>query len=213
MLVEGVSDRAAIIAAAALGGIDLEALGVAVLAVDGKTKMDRPATIFTSLEIPTFLVWDCDKKPGGAIDGVEQNRALQMLMGIALDQVADATTTISGTFACFETKLESVVKEELGAELYKQQLDAVKEKYAIERSDDAEKAPFAMREVLMGAAAQGKRSATLSGIIKAIQELRNAMIIEETPIIEEETIVEEEAIRVEQGIVAEGAVGRVGGTA
>ena len=59
VLVEGVNDKSAIVAAATIRGIDLEALGIAVLAADGKPNLDRPAAIFTSLEIPTFVVWDC----------------------------------------------------------------------------------------------------------------------------------------------------------
>ena len=176
VLVEGVSDRAAIIAAAALDGIDLEALGVAVLSVDGKSKLDRPAAILTSLGIPTFIVWDCDKKSNNTINGVEQNRALQLLMGVSAEDVHGAATKISMTFACFETKLETAIKDEIGAVLYQQQIDAVKAKYAIERNDDAEKATFAMRELLIGAAAQGRRSTTLSSIVKAIQELRNTTV-------------------------------------
>lgn len=33
-------------------------------------------------------------------------------MGVAPDESADAATTIGATFACFETKLETVVKTE-----------------------------------------------------------------------------------------------------
>lgn len=208
VLVEGVSDRAAIVAAAALDGVDLEALGVAVLAVDGKSKMDRPATIFSSLEIPTFLVWDCDRKARGVIEGLEQNRALQRLMAIAPDQVTDATTKIHSTFACFETKLETMIKEEIGAELYKQQLEVVKEKYSIERGDDAEKAPFAMRELLTGAAARGKRSGTLSAIIKAIQKLREATTVGEASLSDQDAV-NEETTRKEDAIIAD-EIGRDG---
>ncbi|HEY1747142.1 MAG TPA: AAA family ATPase [Xanthobacteraceae bacterium] len=172
VLVEGVSDRAAILAAAALANIDLEALGVAVLAVDGKTKMDRPAAIFTSLEIPTFPIWDCDKKSDGSIDSVEQNHAMQALMGVAPEDIIDASTVIAKTYACFEETLEVLIKSEIGAELYMRQINVVKTKYSIDRNDDAEKAPFAMRELLAGAAAEGKRSRTLNSIVDAIKALR-----------------------------------------
>lgn len=211
VLVEGVSDRAAILAAAALEDIDLEALGVAVLAVDGKPNVDRPAAIFGCLKIPTFLVWDCDKKPSGTIEGVRQNRALQILSGVAREDVADAATKIEGTFACFETELETVLQEELGFELYKRQLDAVKAKYGMERDDDAEKAPFAMREVLMGAAKHGKRSTTLRTIIKAIQALRNTIVVEEstiapaTAVFENEMTIQEEPIEATESAHEQGA--------
>jgi putative ATP-dependent endonuclease of the OLD family len=179
VLVEGVCDRAAIVAAAALEDIDLEAQGIAVLAVDGKTKMDRPAAIFTSLGIPTYLVWDCDRQPGGAVEGLDQNRALQALMAVPGDQIVDAATILAPTFACFETKLETVIKDEIGAEFYNRQLDVVKTKYGIERADDAEKAPFAMQDLLRGATARRKRSGSLRAIVKAIQALREAAVTAE----------------------------------
>ncbi len=180
VLVEGVSDRAALIAAAALDGVDLEALGIAVLAVDGKTKMDRPAAIFTSLEIPTYLVWDCDRKEDGAINGLVHNRALQLLMGTAPTAVYDAQTHVGKKYTSLESKLETVVRAELTSGVYDAQLSAVKEKYGIERNDDAEKAPFAMREVLMGAASLGRRSDTLASIVGAIQKLRKEALESDT---------------------------------
>src|SRR5882757_805248 len=71
VLVEGISDRAAIIAAATLLGVDLEGLGVAVLAVDGITKLDLPAAIFSTLKIPTFVIWDCD---AGDVQSAQHSR-------------------------------------------------------------------------------------------------------------------------------------------
>jgi hypothetical protein len=56
--------------------------------------------------------------------------------------------------------------------IHADQLDIVKSKYGIERADDAEKAPFAMQDLLRGAAARRKRSGSLSAIVKAIQALR-----------------------------------------
>jgi putative ATP-dependent endonuclease of OLD family len=180
VLVEGVNDRAAIIAAAALNKVDLEAQGIAVLAVDGKSKLDRPAAIFTSLEIPTFLIWDCDKQSAGTIDNVKQNRALQLLMGVSEAEVFEAKTVIARDFACFETKLETVIEQELGSDAYLENLNLVKEKYGIERKEDAIKAPFAMRDLLLGAAKAARWSDTLGGIIDAVQKLRRArMEIEE----------------------------------
>jgi hypothetical protein len=191
VLVEGVSDRAAILAASALRQIDLEALGIAVLAVDGKSKLDRPAAIFTALEIPTFLVWDCDKKNGTiANPDIAQNRALQALMNVPNEEILDATTRIAENFACFESTLEGMMKDELGRELYQSRLDAVKAKFAIERNDDAEKAPFAMRELLVDAASANSWSDTLSAVIDAILEMRSAALVAHPNAIEESEDVE-----------------------
>ena len=60
VLVEGVSDRAAIYAAARASGVDFEAHGIAVLPVGGKHNLDRPALIFAEFGIPTYVIWDSD---------------------------------------------------------------------------------------------------------------------------------------------------------
>jgi putative ATP-dependent endonuclease of OLD family len=171
VLVEGVSDRAAIIAIATLLGIDLEGLGIAVLAVDSITKLDRPAAIFTALRIPTFVIWDCD---AGSAQSAQHSRALKILMGVPRPSASETTSMVAQTFACFETKLESVLRAEIGEPLYQAQLDIARHRYGIERNLDAEKAPFVMSELLASVATAGQRSATLENIVNAIVALRNA---------------------------------------
>jgi predicted ATPase len=177
VLVEGASDRAAILAAAAIDGVDLEALGIAVLAVDGKANMDRPAAIFTGLGIPTFVIWDCDRQQN-QIDGVAHNRALQRLMGVPAEEVVDASSQLKEAFACFDTTLEAVLKGELTADLYSRLLTAIRLKYGIEQNRKAEKAPFAMSELLRNAAAEGMKSETLAQIVRAIVLLRQGLDVQ-----------------------------------
>lgn len=176
VLVEGVSDRAALIASASLQGIDLEAMGIAILWVDGKSKLDRPAAIFTSLNVPTYVVWDCDRKTDGTLtdEDAKHNRALQILMGVAPDEASDALNQIAGSFACFERKLESTLEVDIGHDLYQELIANVKAKYGIERNEDVEKAPFAMRELLTSAASLGKTSEMLGMIVRAVVDLRDS---------------------------------------
>ena len=175
VLVEGVSDRAAILATAALERIDLEALGIAVLVTGGKPNLDRPLAIFTSLQIPTFAIWDCDQK-GSVLEERDKrmNHALQRLCDVSSADLFDAETKVRPQFACLQTTLETVLRQEIGTAAYDNYLTAVKTKYGIDRNEDAEKAPFAMTELLANAAAEGKRSPTLAAIVKAILELRQS---------------------------------------
>jgi putative ATP-dependent endonuclease of OLD family len=167
-LVEGVSDRAALIAASTVMSVDLEALGIAILPVDGKTNLDRPTAIFKELKIPTYVVWDCDRG-----DHEDQNKALQILNGVKADSVSGPVTLVSDAFACFENVLENVVKAELGQQLYQTQLDAVKAKYGLSRNEDAIKVPAIMIEVLAAAAKMGATSPTLTKIVEKIAALRS----------------------------------------
>ncbi|WP_315792730.1 MULTISPECIES: TOPRIM nucleotidyl transferase/hydrolase domain-containing protein [unclassified Bradyrhizobium] len=167
VLVEGVSDRAAIIAAAALEGIDLEALGIAILPVDGKTNLDRPLAIFKELKIPTFAVWDCDKG-----DHQDQNRALQILSGVDAGSVFSPATVVADSYACFENVLEDVLKAEMGNQTYQEELGAVKLRYGLVKNEDAIKVPAIMIEVLTTAAKKGAKSAILAGIVSRVVSLR-----------------------------------------
>jgi putative ATP-dependent endonuclease of the OLD family len=171
VLVEGPSDRAAILAASAMYATHLEELGIAVLAVDGKSKLDKSATIFSCLEVPTFLVWDCDKR-GGQIEGVEHNRALQRLMGLTAEEIVDAHTKIAERHACFENELEATLKEEIGLDVYESCIQQIKKTFSIERNDDVEKAPFAMRALLTAAASQGRHSESLRRLVLSIAAMR-----------------------------------------
>lgn len=148
LLVEGASDRAAIIAAAAQESVDLEEKGIAVLQVEGKPNLDRPAAIFSELQIPVYVVFDCDQKPDGTIEGdhLRSNSALQRLLGV--EPPYDARTHVGDDFACFESKLEDTLSTEIGDAALNANIDLVREKYDLQTRKDVLKAPFAMTEVL-----------------------------------------------------------------
>jgi hypothetical protein len=145
----------------------LEALGIAILPVDGKTNLDRPTAIFKELKIPTFVIWDCDKG-----DHEDQNRALQMLNGVSAGSVSAPATNVTDTYACFENVLEDVLKAEIGEQLYRAELNAVKSKYGLAKNEDAMKVPAIMVEVLAAAGKKGAKSATLSEVVERITALR-----------------------------------------
>ena len=166
VLVEGVSDRAALFAAATVEGADLEAAGIAVLVADGKSKMDRPAAIFIELGIPTYVVFDCD---AGSEEEVAANRALQRLMGE--EHVVDCASRVTANYACFEHKLERQLRHDLTPDVFNAQLRMVQEAHHIRR-DDVLKTPSAMTDALQSAALLGYRSRMLKSILDAVLEMR-----------------------------------------
>lgn len=168
VLVEGVSDRAALLGAAKVMGIDLEAMGIAVLNAEGKTKIDKPAAIFTELGIPTYVVFDCDAARNG--EG-PNNRALQRMLG---EQAPfDCETRVTATYASFHEKAEQVLSAELTAEVFDAQVQAAQARFGIKKKE-ALKTPAAMSAILSAAADQGRRSATMEAIIAAIVAKRGA---------------------------------------
>lgn len=167
VLVEGGSDRAALLATAKFLGLDFEAEGIAVLGADGKTKLDRPAAIFLESKIPTYVVWDCDSK-------VEAyNKALRLLCQPTVPSDRDPLTHVAATWACFEHKLETTLKAEIGEDVYNRILLELCTEYSLDAQADAQKSPGVMRELLSRSAAEGRRSATLEGIVQAVMALRD----------------------------------------
>ena len=167
VIVEGPSDKAALIATASLLGGELEANGIAILPAGGKTNLDRPAAIFSSLGIPTFVMWDCDNG-----DGAVQNRALPRLFENDAAYGQHPETVVRPFWASFERKLEATLHNELGgAALEMAHLEACVE-YGMTPGGDAMKSPAVMTRTLEIAADSGARCATLEAIVRAIFALR-----------------------------------------
>ena len=85
VLVEGESDRAALLAVAESMGYELASIGVAVVPCGGKATMDRPAIVFKSLGIRSYLLWDNDKNgvASAAKGSIATNRLLLRIVGAA----------------------------------------------------------------------------------------------------------------------------------
>lgn len=162
VLVEGPGDKAAITAAADLLDFDLEGHGVAVLPVNGKNNIDRPAVIFEALGIPTYIVWDCDNEE----EGVETNRALARFGGVAEENLFDAQTRVEPGFTCFENKLENVLAAEIPC--LQECIDEVRGAFGIAKKEEVLKSAFAMKEVLSRASQKGHQSGTLDALANAI---------------------------------------------
>ena len=79
VLVEGESDRAAILGMAEALGQDFDGAGIVVVPCFGKNNLDRPLTIFRQLDIPVYVVWDGDY--GDKQAKPEANKRLLRLLG------------------------------------------------------------------------------------------------------------------------------------
>lgn len=172
VLVEGPSDRAALLATARYLGKDLEQNEVAVVSVNGKANIDRPAAVFRGLGIPVYAVWDCDEDTNDFRP--ETNKALQRLFKTPEAEIADAVDRITPKYACFRVKLEETLKAEIGAEFYRKKLDELKTKFEITKDNDAQKSPVVMFDLIVEAANAGNVPKTLVAIVEAVMALRPA---------------------------------------
>lgn len=177
VLVEGEDERAAILGVAQSMGHDLEGDGCSVIPCNGKASIDRPAAIFSELGISTYIIWDGDKSLKGSEDknkeaqSIEANRRLLRLVGGA---AADWPSCIEATHACFEDKLESTMRDEIGNELFAKLRDEQAKKFGYQKPSQATKNPSIIAEILKGAAAEGKKSHALETIVAAIVAMRRA---------------------------------------
>ena len=168
VLVEGRSDRAAILATAKLMHLDLEGAGIAVLPVAGKPNLDRPLAIFRELGIPTYVVWDNDAEQWKKTKK-DHNLPLARLCIQPGEEVASPSgTVVAESYAHFNTTLEDLLREELGAEMYTACLAEVCESYDLPAGKDQEKMPAVMYDLLSTAAQKGAKSPTMESLVAAI---------------------------------------------
>ena len=168
VLVEGVSDRAAILATAFSMGIDLEGKGIAVLPVDGKNNLDRVALVFMEFEIPCYIVWDCDSSNRDRDQQVRTNRALQRLCGVPDDEQVDFANVTSAQHSCFSDNLETTMFNELDRDRFAPFLETVETQFEIDQDNKAMKNPIVMSKALQAAGDAGLRSNTLRNLVNAI---------------------------------------------
>lgn len=122
VLVEGVSDAAVLCRVAHERSADWVGLGVAVLAVGGKSNIGAPYLVFSSLKIPTYFVFDADGdlkgkgKGRGEDDAILHNRILVQLGGETPVDFPPATCT--SRFACFPLEMEGALKADIGSDLF-----------------------------------------------------------------------------------------------
>jgi predicted ATP-dependent endonuclease of OLD family len=168
VLVEGEEDRAAILEVAASMGHDLDSMGIAVIPCFGKPNLDRPALVFQSLGIPTYLVWDNDR---GKQSEARMNRRLLKLLELPEE---DWPQQIGEKLSCFEVDLDTTLKTEIGEANYESLFSMSLTKFEVDRGRRVEKNPVILREIIRSAVQSGTRIRTMEQIVERIIALRNS---------------------------------------
>lgn len=167
VLVEGEDDRAAILGAAVSMGHSFDSEGISVIPCIGKNNLDRPLVIFRRLGIPVYAIWDGDH--GETEARPEDNRRLLRLLG---QPEEDWPCGVTACHACFKTKLETTLEDEIGKALFDRLLADAQAQLGIPRKKDALKNPVVLQRIVETASAEGRTSATLKGIVEGIVALR-----------------------------------------
>jgi len=165
VLVEGESDRAAILGQAALMGYDFESKDIAIIPCGGKNNLLKAAAIFKQYKIPVYVVWDSDMDKQNS-NNIEVNRSIMRFFGY---EPEDYPNRVESCFACFEKDLEAKLKEEISEEIYNRLCQECGQEFGFDRRDDALKNPLVMGKVLRRAKEElGRESHTLKQIVEKI---------------------------------------------
>ena len=167
VLVEGESDRAAVLAVANSMDFDLESMNVSVLPSMGKNSMDRPAVVFKDLGIDSYLIWDNDRTSSNP--NTEVNRRLLRITGA---EEQDFPVGVWNSHACIEGNLETTLRKEITDPVFKDLLNRACSRFGMAR-EQALKNPTVLRTVIDQANSQGHSSCTLRNIVRSIVRLRS----------------------------------------
>ncbi len=166
VLVEGEEDRALILGVAQTMGCNLEGNGISVIPCMGKTNLDRPATVFSLLGIPVYMIWDSDHEGKDALP--EDNHRLLRLLGVAVEDWPDE---IADNYACFEHTISKTFQEEIGEEVFSDRLKACQSRFSIRKKDHAMKNPLVIQSIVEEAKTLGHTSKSLEDIVTRLTRL------------------------------------------
>ena len=158
MLVEGESDRAALVAVADEMGCSLERGGVSVIPCGGKGNLSGPAAVFAHLDIPLYVVWDADR---GKI-GERLNSVLLSVMG---QPPENPLQPVSDTFACLDNDMGDTIMRDLDGK-FPSYRKRVADYLGMDDEDDVLKKPYSVSHLIKTAMREGCRFRTLEDVVQ-----------------------------------------------
>jgi len=170
VLVEGVSDRSVVNAFMQTLGRSCLAEGIVIASVDGKTKLDKPAAIFSRLGVPTFVLFDNDQTQKKSKNSVHTNRLLQWASGVSSEKIVDWPNGVADRYAAWDGDLESYIKSIVGDEIYTTVRDEMAVNYDLS-GDECVKSPAVASGMLLRFIERGFQFPHLEAIAKRIDFL------------------------------------------
>lgn len=183
VLVEGVTDRAAIIgySNAIKNQLheDMEVNGISVIPCMGKNSIHQPYAIFTKLNIPVYCIWDSDfkkferKNENKQQKEINKHHKLLRLCGCAPEDWPD---TVTENHACFHNNLEDTLRSEIGESSFDRIIQDCVNYYSMPKRD-AIKRPKVVERLVKKSKINGNSSETLENIIKAIYDMKKSISV------------------------------------
>lgn len=170
VLVEGIKDRALVYGYAVYKGVNFERDGISVIPCSGKESMTEAISIFKSLEIPQYAIWDSDFNPAtGDGSGKDANQNILRCYGC---QPEDFPNKITDEFACISSDLEVEFKKEIGEANFSKILQKYCEDYQLGRGKYVMENPTHVSRLLSIFKENGLESKTLETLFEKIVNKR-----------------------------------------
>ncbi|MFC5066953.1 ATP-dependent nuclease [Flaviflagellibacter deserti] len=167
VLVEGGTDKAILEGAYKSMDRNPAAEGISIIAMSGKTTIDKPFLIFSQLGIPTYAVFDNDANKSGRKQHRDSNVLLQRLGGV--QEPEDFPEGVFDRFAVIPGDLERYLSTVLG-NAHDELMGGVCEEFEL-GYDDLRKTPQAVSALLVSATARNFHFQHLTDIIEAVDRL------------------------------------------
>jgi hypothetical protein len=172
VVVEGDSDVSALWAMQEFLGLKWDELGIVVVPVGGKSKIDRAVVSFSGFGIPTYFVFDGDKrKVTGGDNSPKTNRALLRLGKMPEEDCP--STGVYESCAVFEEAIEEYLKDAAGAR-FTEIRDSAARHCGIDRPSTSLKNPDVMTIFLEASRREGIEFPILRAIVERVTGLARA---------------------------------------
>ena len=172
VLVEGFGDSGIFMKLQEILGKDWLTLGIAVIPIEGKTKLDRPALIFQGLGISVYLIFDGDKgNKNTDQEGktVQTNRLLLRLFGAPEEDFPESQ--VNSTWAVFERNIEDELKQALGEAGFNSIRERVASEFGIDRPSQVTKSIYCASRFIEEACGEGLTVPILEKVVEAVTDL------------------------------------------
>ena len=163
VLVEGDSDRIAVMSAAEMLGTPLDERGVAVIPCGSKSGLSGPLAMFLELGVRTYVVWDGDGNTGKE---KRVNARLLSLLGRGAGGEDSWLGVTADDFACFKDTLEVELRSDMGEDIYDRLVSEYKKAYRLKEKNP--KKPLVTHLLMREMKKRQIRPACLGRIVNAI---------------------------------------------
>jgi len=184
VVVEGLTEVAAISRVAEFKQAGWLAKNVALISVDGKSKIDRATVIFKGFGIPTYIVFDGDVRTKHKEKDREKNASTnRILLSLAGAQLEDFPADGAHDYhACFADEFETYCQSVLGDAEYASILNELAVRYCYDKPSEAIKNCDVVADLVEGIYKRGLNLPIIEHVVERVTAMAGAPVSVSEPV-------------------------------